>query len=54
MISGGAIRLNAQTLHNVKVALDEILTNIISYAYDDAREHIIVIRSLAGPRKIDR
>ena len=37
-------QLNAETLHNVKVALDEILTNIISYAYDDAREHIIVIR----------
>ena len=37
-------RLNAETSHNVKVGLDEILTNIISYAYDDAREHIIVIR----------
>ena len=37
-------RLNAETSHNVKVALDEILTNIISYAYDDAKEHIIVIR----------
>jgi sigma-B regulation protein RsbU (phosphoserine phosphatase) len=33
-----------ETSHNVKVALDEILTNVISYAYDDAREHIIVIR----------
>jgi anti-sigma regulatory factor (Ser/Thr protein kinase) len=28
----------------MKLALDEILTNIISYAYDDAKEHIIVIR----------
>jgi len=33
-----------ETSHNMKVALDEILTNVISYAYDDAREHIIVIR----------
>ena len=44
MISGGAISSNAETSHNMKVALDEILTNIISYAYDDAKEHIIVIR----------
>jgi len=37
-------RLDAQTSHNVKLALDEILTNIISYAYADAREHSIVTR----------
>jgi sigma-B regulation protein RsbU (phosphoserine phosphatase) len=37
-------RLNAESSHNVKVALDEILTNIISYAYADAREHSIVTR----------
>jgi phosphoserine phosphatase RsbU/P len=37
-------RLNAESSHNVKVALDEILTNIISYAYTDAREHSIVTR----------
>jgi phosphoserine phosphatase RsbU/P len=37
-------RLDAQTSHNVKLALDEILTNIISYAYADDREHSIVTR----------
>jgi serine/threonine-protein kinase RsbW len=33
-----------ETSHNVKVVLDEILTNIISYAYADAGEHSIVTR----------
>ena len=28
----------------MKLALDEILTNVISYAYDDAGEHHITIR----------
>jgi anti-sigma regulatory factor (Ser/Thr protein kinase) len=37
-------RLNTKHVHNVKVALDEILTNIISYAYADNREHSIVAR----------
>ncbi len=37
-------QIEAQTICNMKLALDEILTNIISYAYDDAKEHIIVIR----------
>ena len=37
-------QLSAETSHNVKVASDEILTNIISYAYDDAKEHTIVVR----------
>ena len=37
-------RLNAETSHNLKVALDEILTNTISYAYADAREHSIITR----------
>ena len=37
-------QIEAQIIYNMKLALDEILTNIISYAYDDAREHIIVVR----------
>jgi sigma-B regulation protein RsbU (phosphoserine phosphatase) len=37
-------RFNAETTHNLKVALDEILTNIISYAYVDAGEKPIVTR----------
>jgi phosphoserine phosphatase RsbU/P len=37
-------QLNAETLHNVKVGLDEILTNVISYAYSDGAEHSIIAR----------
>jgi len=37
-------RIDVETSHNVKVVLDEILTNIISYAYADAGEHSIVTR----------
>jgi serine/threonine-protein kinase RsbW len=37
-------QIEVQIIYTMKLALDEILTNIISYAYDDAREHIIVVR----------
>ncbi|HEX2933070.1 MAG TPA: SpoIIE family protein phosphatase [Candidatus Binatia bacterium] len=37
-------QLDAETSHNLKVALDEILTNIISYAYADGGEHSILTR----------
>ena len=37
-------QLNAETLHNAKVGLDEILTNVISYAYADGGEHSIITR----------
>ena len=37
-------QIDVQIIYTMKLALDEILTNIISYAYDDAREHIIVVR----------
>ena len=37
-------QLNAETLHKVKVGLDEILTNVISYAYTDGGEHSIITR----------
>ncbi len=37
-------QIEVQIIYTMKLALDEILTNIISYAYDDAKEHIIVIR----------
>jgi anti-sigma regulatory factor (Ser/Thr protein kinase) len=50
--SGRRQQSNAETSHNVKVALDEILTNIISYAYDDTREHIIVIRLSLDQEKL--
>src|SRR6185295_7891269 len=37
-------RLSAEISHNLKVALDEILTNVISYAYADGGEHSIITR----------
>ncbi len=37
-------RIDTQILYNTNLALDEILTNIISYAYDADGEHDIVIR----------
>jgi serine/threonine-protein kinase RsbW len=36
-------RLAADVVADVNVALDEVLTNIIAYAYDDDREHEIWI-----------
>jgi anti-sigma regulatory factor (Ser/Thr protein kinase) len=37
-------QIEAHIVSNMKLALDEILTNIISYAYEDDGEHHIVIR----------
>lgn len=49
--------LPAAVLFDLHLALDEILTNIISYGYDDNREHEIVVRVTlpAGsqPRRIE-
>ena len=36
--------LTAEDLFKLTLALDEVVTNIISYAYDDANEHQIEIR----------
>ncbi len=36
--------LSAQTVFELTLALDEVLTNIISYAYEDSRAHDIVVR----------
>jgi serine/threonine-protein kinase RsbW len=37
-------QIDVKTIHNMKLALDEILTNVISYGYDDAGEHHITAR----------
>ena len=37
-------QIEAQIVYNMKLALDEILTNVISYGYDDAGEHHITAR----------
>ena len=47
----------AAALFDLHLALDEILTNIVSYGYDDDHEHAIIVRlTLAAaqqPQRID-
>jgi anti-sigma regulatory factor (Ser/Thr protein kinase) len=46
---GAAHGLSPEVVFNLNLALDEVVTNIISYAYDDEAEHQIEIRvSLDG------
>lgn len=44
-------QIEAQIIYNMKLALDEILTNVISYGYDDAGEHHITARFFLEPEK---
>jgi anti-sigma regulatory factor (Ser/Thr protein kinase) len=37
-------QIESRIIYNMKLALDEILTNIISYGYDDGGEHRIIAR----------
>jgi serine phosphatase RsbU (regulator of sigma subunit)/anti-sigma regulatory factor (Ser/Thr protein kinase) len=39
-------------MHDLNLALEEILTNIISYGYTDAREHEIKVRLRAQPGEV--
>ena len=41
---GAREHLSAKIRHDLAVALDEIITNIISYGYTDDREHDIRVR----------
>ena len=43
-----AVQLSPAARNAFDLALVEWVTNVISYAYDDAREHWIVIRFLTG------
>jgi len=36
-------QLNDKTTYSINLALDELVTNIISYGYEDTKEHIITI-----------
>lgn len=36
--------ISLKPLFNINLVLEEIITNIIYYAYDDEKEHIIVIK----------
>lgn len=39
-------RLSEDALHDVRLALEEVVVNVIHYAYDDAREHEIAVRMI--------
>jgi anti-sigma regulatory factor (Ser/Thr protein kinase) len=41
---GAAHRLPARAVFDLTLAVDEVLTNIIAYAFDDGGEHEIVVR----------
>ena len=41
---GAAHGLSSRVLHDLQVSLDEVLSNIVKYAYTDAREHRIRVR----------
>jgi serine/threonine-protein kinase RsbW len=41
---GEAHGIAAKLIFNVNVALDEILTNVISYGYPEGGEHVITVR----------
>ncbi len=41
---GEAGGMGPESVFNVNLALDEVITNVIRYAHDDGREHPIVVR----------
>jgi serine/threonine-protein kinase RsbW len=41
---GNAHRLPAKAVFELKLALDELVTNVISYGYDDSADHEIELR----------
>jgi anti-sigma regulatory factor (Ser/Thr protein kinase) len=49
---GAHQRLGAQVLHDLNLALEEILANIISYGYADSREHEITVSLDAQPGEV--
>jgi anti-sigma regulatory factor (Ser/Thr protein kinase) len=38
---GGDIGLQADSIARINICLDELFTNIVSYGFDDDREHVI-------------
>lgn len=49
---GARQRLGPKILHDLKLALEEIITNIISYGYTDDREHDIRVRLKVQPQEV--
>ena len=37
-------KLTEKTVHDIQMALDELLTNIVNYGYEDSDEHKIEVR----------
>jgi serine/threonine-protein kinase RsbW len=44
--------LAAQAVHDLTLALEEILTNIIAHGYTDHRDHAILVRLSAHPGEV--
>lgn len=51
-VFGSMHRLTPNAVHDIQLAVEEILTNIISYGYDDDREHEILVRLGLGTGEI--
>jgi serine/threonine-protein kinase RsbW len=49
---GKSAGLGTKPIFELTLAVNEIVTNIISYAYDDRREHEIVIRLAIQPGEV--
>ena len=45
-------KFSQKTMFQISLALEEIITNIVNYAFEDDREHIITIRISQGKREI--
>ena len=44
---GSRVGLGPKVIFGLNLAVNEIVTNVISYGYDDGREHEIVVRLVA-------
>ncbi|MBI3756908.1 MAG: ATP-binding protein [Deltaproteobacteria bacterium] len=49
---GARHRLSPKILHDLNLALEEIITNVISYGYTDEREHEILVRLRVEPQEV--
>jgi len=45
--------VSAETVYAIELALDEVLTNIITYGYDDGEEHEIAVRLTLVDRELN-
>ena len=45
-------QLSEKVIHDVQLALDELLTNIVNYGYEDGGEHIINVHFEVGKKNL--